>query len=145
MAGNESGEAIFSGGGIPYVDAATKDKLATEQAKLAVVGAVAIERNQFGDDDTVFFVKSKALEDGEHKLALSATEARQRQAKACLDRFAAGASSIGPLYLSWESFKGGKSGWVLQAEPGVGQGDDKPTAGVASDGGADLGDDGIPY
>jgi hypothetical protein len=120
MAGNESPGDIFSGGGVPYIDAAQKNELASNQTPLGIVNATPKEGNQFGDDDTVFYVKGKAL-DGEHKLALSFTEARERQAKAVLDRLAAGATSIGPVYLSWEAFKGGKSGWVLQAEPGQGQ------------------------
>ena len=132
---------IFAGGGIPYVDAEMKAELARNKTPLGIVDATPRERNQFGDEDTVFVVRSKALGDDDHKLALSHTDARERQAKAVLDRIAAGATSIGPVYLRQEQFKSGKTGWVLDAEPGDGK--VEATADFAP--AATSGDDGIPF
>jgi len=142
MSGKVEGAGdIFSGGGIPYVDAKMKAELCANRTPLGIVDATPCARNQFGDDEVSFIVRSKVLE-GDHKLALSHNEVRERQAKAVLDRLAAGASSIGPVFLVQVETKSGQTAWALDSEPG----DGNVKATDSGDAPADAGDDdGIPY
>lgn len=148
MSGNVDPGDIFAGGGIPYVDAEMKAELARNKTPLGIIDATPKATNQFGDDETSFIVRGKSL-DGDFKLALSHNEVRERQAKAVLDRIAAGATSVGPVYLVQVKTRSNKTAWALDAEPGDGN-----VEATASDGGSDFGggaaaaaagDDGIPY
>ena len=118
--GNVGAGDIFAGGGIPYVNAEAKAELARNKTPLGITAATPKDTNQFGDAETSFIVVSKAL-DGEHKLALSHNEVRERQAKAVCELIAGGASSVGPVYLVQVTTKAGKTAWALDTEPGNGE------------------------
>jgi hypothetical protein len=146
---------IFTGGGLPFVDAALKKTLARNQVPVAIIGAIPTAKNQFGDQETAFEIRvsvkaAKAAGDpelaGDYKLTLPYTDTRADQAGKVLAALAAGADSIGPVYLSQAKSRAGNTYWALGGEAGDGTVTDADFNATAAPGALEPDDDDwIPF